>query len=321
MQMSGKCWRRCYAHIELSETLFKTSAIYTMKKINLNPGRKYKLFVKTLLVVFIARGNALMAQTPAALSEPYKKGRMFAYWGWNRGFYTNSNITLRGDDYHLKLYDVSAHDRLTKPVFNYNDYFKLSRITIPQTNLRVGYFFKDNWNISVGLDHMKYVMDNNRMVEVKGAIAREGMYKGTYNNKVLLEEDFLTFEHTDGLNYVNAEVARYRQLQWLSSRNLAIGVLLGSGAGVLVPKTNAKFLDYERSDRFHLSGFGLNVKAGVDIVLFKNLNIKFEMKEGYINMPDIMLHKKGVNGKAKQAFWFTEFTGAIGVNFNVLRFK
>ncbi len=293
-----------------------------MNKIKVNPARKYKFFVKTLLLICMSRGNAVMAQAPVAPAlEPYKKGRMFAYWGWNRGFYTNSNITLRGDDYYLKLYNVTAHDRVTKPVFNYNDYFKLSRITIPQTNVRVGYFFKDNWNISLGMDHMKYVMDNNRTVHAKGSIEREGRFKGTYDNNILLEADLLTFEHTDGLNYVNTEVERYRQLKGLFPRNVGIGLVLGGGAGVLVPKTNAKFLDYERNDRFHLSGFGMNVKAGVDILLFRNLNVKFEMKQGYINMPDIILHEKGVNGKAKQAFWFTEFTGAIGVNFSVLKSK
>lgn len=292
-----------------------------MKIIKANPAGKYKLFVKTLLLICISRGN-VMAQTPALRTpEPYKKGRMYVYWGWNRGLYTSSNITLNGADYHMKLYGVKAHDRVTTPVFNYNDYFKLSSITIPQTNVRVGYFFKDNWNLSLGVDHMKYVMDNNRTVRAKGTIEREGRFRGTYDNNILLEEDFLTFEHTDGLNYVNTEIERYTLLRRLSHRHLSIGVLLGGGAGVLVPKTNAKFLDYERNDRFHLSGFGVSVKAGVDLNVFKNLNVKFEMKEGYINMPDIILHKKGVNGKAKQAFWFTEFTGTIGVNFGVLKSK
>ncbi len=244
---------------------------------------------------------------------------MFAYWGWNRGFYSKSDISLRGDDYNLKLYHISAHDRITKPVFNYNDYFKLTRITIPQTNFRVGYFLKDNWAVSLGIDHMKYVMDNNRTVRVTGEIEREGKYQGTYAHNVLLEEDFLTFEHTDGLNYVNAELERYHILGAFFRNSVHVGVLLGAGAGALVPKTNAKLLDYERNDRFHLSGFGADVKAGVDIVAFKHLNVRLEAKKGYINMPDIVLHKKGVNGKAKQDFWFSEFAATVGVNFNVLR--
>lgn len=282
------------------------------------PERKYKFFITTLLLVCSFRADVI-AQAP--VMQPYKKGRMYVYWGWNRGFYSNSDITMRGDDYSLKLHNVRAHDRITKPVFNYNDYFKLSNITIPQTNVRVGYFFKDNWNISVGIDHMKYVMDNNRMVRATGSIEREGRFKGVYDNEILLEEDFLTFEHTDGLNYANVEVERYTHLKGLFSGNLSVGVFLGGGVGVVVPKTNAKFLDYERSDRFHLSGVGTSVKAGVDILIFKNLNVKFEAKQGYINMPDIRMHEKGVNGKAKQAFWFTEFAGTIGVNFNVLKSK
>lgn len=287
-----------------------------MKKAVFRCG-KYKFFVKVVLLVLMSRSNV----TAQSTFQPYKKGRMFAYWGWNRGLYSNSDITLRGDDYNMKLHNVRAHDRMTTPFFNYNDYFKLSNITIPQTNMRVGYFFKDNWNVSLGVDHMKYVMENNQTVYAKGTIEREGRFKGVYDNNIVLEEDFLTFEHTDGLNYVNAEVERYKHLKGLFHSNLSVGLVLGAGAGVLLPKTNAKFLDYARNDRFHLSGLGMSVKAGVDIVVIKNLNIKFEAKEGYINMPNIILHEKGVNGRAKQAFWFTEFVGTIGVNFNVLKSK
>ncbi|MBX3241961.1 MAG: hypothetical protein KIT80_13315 [Chitinophagaceae bacterium] len=280
-------------------------------------GRRLKFFVKTLLLICISRANVTAQEAPAF--RPYKKGRMFAYWGWNRGFYSNSDIKLRGDDYNLTLYGVPAHDRVTKPVFNYNDYFKLSRITIPQTNFRIGYFIKDNWAVSAGVDHMKYVMDNNRMAMAKGVIEREGNYRGVYNNNIKLEEDFLTFEHTDGLNYVNAEVEYYRSLGSFLYRALNVGVLVGAGAGALVPKTNVKFLDYERNDRFHLSGFGADLKAGLDLIAFRHLNLKLEAKKGYIDMPDIILHKKGINGKAKQHFWFTELTGTIGVNFSILK--
>lgn len=42
-------------------------------------------------------------------------------------------------------------------------YFDPVLFTIPQYNARLGYFFKDNWSISIGMDHMKYVMVQDQM--------------------------------------------------------------------------------------------------------------------------------------------------------------
>lgn len=273
----------------------------------------------TILVLLFITVFTGSAQTEIKKTEfnPYKKGRAYFFWGWNRGFYSNSTLKIAGDDYNLTLHNIKAHDRITKPIFNYNDYFKLGRITIPQTNMRVGYFFKDNWAITLGVDHMKYVMDQNQVAKVEGTITREGAFKGTYNGDMVLSEDFLTFEHTDGLNYINSELERYFSLKKLPTNKVNIAFMVGAGAGVLFPKTNAKFLDYERNDRFHVSGFGLSAKAGFELTFFKHLTLKGEAKQGYINMPNIILHEKGINGKGKQQFGFSELTATIGWNFRV----
>ena len=53
--------------------------------------------------------------------------------------------------------------------------------------------------------------------------------------------------------------------------------------------------------------------------LFKHLILKFENKFGYINMPDMILHNKGIAGKAKQDFFFTSFNEMIGGTFSLKR--
>ena len=273
------------------------------------------ILVLSFITVFSSSAQEQTVKKP--FKNPYKKGRAFAYWGWNRGFFGNSTLKIAGDDYNLTLRNLKAHDRVTKPFLNYNDYFKLGRITIPQTNMRIGYFFKDNWAITLGVDHMKYVMDQNQVARVEGTITREGEYKGTYNGDMVISDDFLTFEHTDGLNYINTEVERYFSLKKHPFDRINIAFMLGGGAGILFPKTNAKFLDYERNDRFHVSGYGVSAKAGVEFIFFKHITLKGEAKQGFINMPNIILHEKGINGKGKQHFGFTELAATIGWNFRV----
>ena len=34
------------------------------------------------------------------------KGKIFVYWGWNRGYYSNSDIHFTGDGYDFILEDV-----------------------------------------------------------------------------------------------------------------------------------------------------------------------------------------------------------------------
>jgi hypothetical protein len=243
-----------------------------------------------------------------------KKGQLYILWGWNRAAYTKSNISFKGDDYDFKLSKVVSHDKPAK--FSFHDYLQIDRLTIPQTNFKLGYFIRKDLAITIGFDHMKYVMVKDQTVNMKGVITRPGAYTGTYDGEKKLTEDFLTFEHTDGLNYINAEVERYRNLYHSKNNKLIIDGLIGAGAGVLMPRTDIKLLSYDRSDQFHISGFGLSLKAGIQVTIFKHLVIKFENKNGYINMPDLILHKKGISGRGKQAFFFTAVDGMIGYSFS-----
>ncbi len=243
-----------------------------------------------------------------------KKGQLYVLWGWNRDVYTKSNLSLKGNDYDFKLKKVVAHDRPTKVSFK--DYLRPDRFTIPQTNFRIGYFIRKDLAISFGFDHMKYVMDTDQTVFMKGSIDRAGAFKGDYDGEKKLTADFLSFEHTDGLNYINVEVEKYNNLYHASTGKIMVDALFGAGAGFLMPRTNVHLLNYEISDRFHVSGFGIALKAGIQAIFFKRLIIKLENKYGYINMPDIVLHKKGTAGQGKQAFFFTEFVGMVGYSFS-----
>ena len=154
-------------------------------------------------------------------------------------------------------------------------------------------------------------------LKMTGTIDRNGSYKGSYSGDKVLTEDFLTFEHTDGLNYINFEAEKYMKIYQSENNKFIAQGLAGAGVGFMMPKSNVKLLDYERSDRFHVAGFGLSSKIGLQLTFFKHLFIKFENKYGYINMPDINLHKKGINGTGKQAFFFTAINGNIGGTFSL----
>ena len=243
----------------------------------------------------------------------HNKGKMFFYWGGNRDGYTKSDIRFTGADYDFTLYDVQAID---KPKGWHIDYINPARMTIPQTNFRVGYFLNDHWAVSLGVDHMKYVMVQNQSVRISGTYP--AVYNGNQiNNGIinLADDQFLTFEHTDGLNFVHAEIARVDDLsRWLGLPNtdkFQINITEGFAAGVLYPKTNTKLFNRARHDDFHLSGYGASIKAGLNFTFFKHFFIQTELKGGYINMPDIRTTFDSAD-KASQHFLFIENVIAVG---------
>ena len=132
---------------------------------------------------------------------------MFFHWGYNRGWYTNSDIHFKGSGFDFTIHDAVAKDRPTP--FQWYDYFAIQNLTIPQTNLKMGYFINNKWALSFGVDHMKYVLQNHLTSNISGTINTGGIHDGVYDNDPkVLGWDFVIFEHTDGLNYINLELDR-----------------------------------------------------------------------------------------------------------------
>ncbi|CDF80241.1 conserved hypothetical protein [Formosa agariphila KMM 3901] len=261
----------------------------------------------------------LNAQTTDTLKyTASNKGKFFVSWGGNRDYYSKSDITFTGDNYNFTLYDVDAHD---KPKGWHIDYINPVNMTIPQTNFRMGYFISDHYAITVSLDHMKYVMTQNQVVRGNGYIdipdnEESAIYNNTFkDDPVYLSEGFLTFEHTDGLNYIHTELARFDDISSLfgitNTDVFQINITEAVGGGILYPKTNAKLLVYDRHDDFHIAGFGLSASAGLNLTFFKHFFIQGDLKGGFINMPDIRT-TMNPSDRASQHFFFGEAKLSIG---------
>lgn len=266
-----------------------------------------KLFsVLGVLLVTIQIG---WAQDIHVQDQDSKKGKIYIYWGWNRGGFSKSDIKFSGADYDFMLQDVVAKDRATP--FALDPYFHPTRLTIPQYNFRIGYFLSSNWDISFGIDHMKYVVVANQSVKISGNIGDPlSVYQGAYSNDdISIAEDFLRFEHTDGLNYANVELRRIDRIA--SFKKIEINLTEGIGIGGLMPKTNTTLLGKERYDEFHWSGYGIDAVVGLNFLFFDRFFMQTEFKGGYINMLDIRT-TTSVSDKASQSFFFTQYNIVFG---------
>ena len=284
---------------------------------------KFKVLSLLLLISLSQNSIGQDIEKPIKYSE-HNKGKIFFSFGGNRDKFSKSDIHFTGNNFDFTVNDAVAED---KPKGWNIDYINPTRMTIPQTNMKFGYFISDHYSISIGVDHMKYVFTQNQTANVTGNInlppTEPGqVYNGSYNNTPINFSDgtFLKFEHTNGLNYVNTEIARVDDLSYLinlpNTDKFQINITEGIGAGFIYPRTDATVLGKKEHDEFHVAGYGFSAKAGLNFNFYKYFFIQTELKGGYINLPDIQITYNN-SEKASQHFLFIQSIISFGINFKL----
>lgn len=250
-----------------------------------------------------------------------RQKQWFVHWGWNFSWYDKSNLNFSGPGYNFTLKEVKAHDRPSKLS---TDYINPLELTTPQFNFRVGYFIKDNYSISLGWDHMKYVMEIPQTVRVDGHINSSisnpsiptGGYAGTYANTPLqVKSDMLTFEHTDGFNYVSTELERYDDIWVAKSQKNMVTLETGLGIGFLIPRTDVRLFGVGENNFWNFAGYGFSAKAGLKFHFTKGFYVQNTAKIGFTDLNRI--HTTGRNDidKASQTIRYLENFTALGYQF------
>lgn len=245
-----------------------------------------------------------------------KKVTVFTSWGYNRGFFTNSAIHFKGAEYDFTLKQTIARDRQSP--MNAENYLNVKNLTIPQYNFSIGVVLPRHISVTIGQDHMKYVVQNYSIATLDGYTHIHDEFEGDYHNQaIVLTPEFLQFEHTDGLNYVHATLNKERQLLEGKKHQSYLSVLLGVHAGVLIPRSDVKLMHYARNDKFHLAGYGLGMNGGVRAGFLKYCYVRLDYKAGYINMPDILTRGIEYADRASQHFGFLEFFYSFGLQYKL----
>jgi hypothetical protein len=244
--------------------------------------------------------------------ESSNKGCFYIYWGYNREYFTRSTIHFKGPDYDMTFYNLVAHDRPSK--FSANTYFNPVNISIPQYCFRGGYFFTDRIHVSFGIDHLKYVMDANQRAELSGVInsSVSSKYGGSYlHDTIVVSPDLLRFEHTNGLNLVTLNVDYLQPCVNIYKRKVWLKWNMGLGGCFVITKTDVAIFNDRTDNEFHLSGYSVAAHTGPRIEFWKWGFIGFEVKGGYMNLPDVPIHNEQPK-RANHQFGFFEYYGLVG---------
>lgn len=247
-----------------------------------------------------------------------RKGNFYFHWGYNNSWYQNSDINFKGPGYDFTIKDVTAQDRQSKLSW---DYLNPAEISIPQYNIRIGYFIKDNYSISVGWDHMKYVVDIPQTVIIEGNIGSNisvpntptGSYAGTYDGQYInLNDQVLSYEHTDGFNYANVELERHDDIWVAPSQKTSLTLESGLGTGLFIPRSDVRLFGMGRNHNFNVAGYGFSAKLGLKFFITKGWFIQNTTKIGTAKLTNVRTTGFNDVDKAQQRINYLENMVVMG---------
>ncbi len=242
----------------------------------------------------------------------------YFYWGYNRAYFSNTNLHFTGPNYDFILYDLSAHDRPSK--FGWV-YFNPATFTIPQYNYRLGYFITEHLSVSGGMDHMKYVMDQNQTATMSGIVtaAASPTYQGSYfHQQVQITPDLVMFEHTNGFNLVSLDF-EYLFLVARIKNKFSIHFNTGIGGIWIAPKTDVRVFGDGLDNDFHIAGYTLAGKLGPRLEYKNKFFIAAETKYGYASLPYVLI-KNSAPEVSDHTVTYLEWYVVGGMYFNI-KFK
>lgn len=229
-------------------------------------------------------------------------------WGYNNAVYDDSDIHFKGDDYDFTLHDVSGSDRPSKIKAEY-----LFHVTKPQINARFGYYFDKTHRISFGNDHMKYIADPGQTVKMTGTDHQGNVGDGTSATEQQIEKNYLEFEHTDGLNFVNVGLETLDP--FLKTKKYELYTFYGIDLGVVLPRSDVTLGANKRNNKFNLVGYGTALKVGVILDIGDSWFAQFTLKQGSLWMPDIRTTSSS-SDTASQSINFFQGYFALAYFFN-----
>ncbi len=273
--------------------------------------KKISYFIILLFVV-----KSVAAQQHDTTDMYHRKGSFYFYYGYNRSIYSKTNIHFSGPNYDFTLYDLKGADR---PSEFSATYFNPTTFSVPQYNYRLGYFITNNFAVSGGMDHMKYVVNHYQPTKISGVITEQASakYAGTYlNHSIEMQPDLLEFEHTNGFNFASLDLEYVPTLLRCRKANFYLLWTTGIGGVWVITKTEVYVMGDGIDNRFHLSGYALAGKTGPRFEYKHRVFISAEAKGGYATLPDVLI-KNSSPERADHSLWFLEWYVVLGVNLRI----
>ena len=278
---------------------------------------------KILFILFCTLSSAAHSQLASVTAK--KQGIFYLQWGYNRDWFSKSDIHFhgtypntpqsppeaRGQEYDFTLLGADAEDR---PQFNRIADWE---VTIPQFYYRVGYIFHgENINgIELGFDHVKYVMKSDQTLRVQGQLydsAAQGVI--TVDKEMVVSDHFVHFEHTNGANYVMLSFVRGMPLLQTRSEMHTILCLVKPGAGIVIPRSDVSINGVRKDNEFHIAGYVAGLEVSFRYIIGGHVFLETSGKGCYANYTNVLTTD---GNSANHYFTSFEWLFSLGYQFHL----
>lgn len=238
-----------------------------------------------------------------------RKGEFYFSWGYNKEWYTNSNIHIKqpslGNDFTFE--NVRAHDHP-----GWNDGLFTKALSIPQYNYRIGYIFdkKNGWGFEINFDHTKYIF-GEQDVHIKGTVDGKpfnGVVPFNEHNGDSASHYYLN----NGANFLLFNLVKRWHLTASKNKNVQVDVYAKGGIGPVIPHVQNKFFTQpENTPHFQLGGVNTGVEGTIKATFFKYVFLEYCNKIDYARYWGL----RSYQGTASQGFGTYEMILNLGLTF------
>ncbi|WP_107040283.1 hypothetical protein [Brumimicrobium mesophilum] len=266
---------------------------------------------RTLLIILLIAVSyqPVFAQRKSKLNTN-GQGTLFAQVGLNRSVYSNSNVELSGNNYNVILNETSIQDNLEGEKLG--AFFSSKS---PQINIKLGYFVKPKWAITIGFDRYNTFFEDNQEVTLEGNFApgENSTYSGAVNEEVLLTRNQFNIAQTSGVNFFSVGIQRNDLLTRTRKSEFALQTIYGVQVGPLLTQVEYTYDGYTSPGISSLSGFGAAANIGVRFEFIQHIFLQLELDGGILNQNQIKLSDNGAT-EGKQVVGFISPSVQLGFN-------
>ncbi len=241
--------------------------------------------------------------TNAQKKSKERKGEFYFSWGYNKEWYTRSDVKVNqpslNNNYTLKSAYSHDHPGWDEGLFSIP-------ISIPQYNYRLGYFFnkKKGLAFEINFDHTKHIVQDNQQVKIAGTL--NGRQVDSSVN--FSEGNGFYYYLNNGANFLLFNIVKRWHCHESKNGRFTVDALGKAGIGPLIPHVQNSFFGQANDPGFQLGGWNMGVEAAVRATFFKNVFLEFSNKLDYARYSNL----KTYQGTANQAFGTYELVLSLG---------
>ena len=269
-----------------------------------------KFVCKNILFVILAVPLFSLAQQ----TKKERNGELYFSWGYNKEWYTTSNVSVSQPSLGNSFTFVHAKGA-DHP--GWNEQFFTKAITIPQYNYRLGYIFnkEKGLGVEINFDHTKWIFNDNQLVHIKGEMHNKAIDGQVFFADSVAGSDSSSYHYlNNGANFLLFNIVK----RWHIYANKKQTILLDGfgklGVGPVVPHVQVKYFDQPENDpHFQIGGWNVGVEGVIRATFFHYAYLEYSNKLDYARYTNLKIYQ----GTAKQAFGTYEMVLSLGVSFPV----